>query len=78
MGGEANKTKVVDFLAFLEAHLAQHEYLAGPFSVADITGLVALDFMKPAKLAIPEEFQHCPALACGAQAAAERHGLNRP
>jgi glutathione S-transferase len=56
--GEANKAKVVDFLAFLDGHLAEHDYLAGPFSVADITGLVALDFMKPAKLVIPEDFHH--------------------
>lgn len=56
--GEANKAKVADFLAFLDGHLAEQEYLAGPFSVADITGLVALDFMKPAKLAIAEELAH--------------------
>jgi glutathione S-transferase len=26
--------------------------------VADITGLVAVDFMKPAKLAVPDELRH--------------------
>jgi glutathione S-transferase len=56
--GEANKPKVLEFLAILERHLADRQYLAGAFSVADITGLVALDFMKPARLSIPEEFAH--------------------
>lgn len=56
--GEANKPKVREFLALLDSHLADREYLAGNFSVADITGLVALDFMKPARLEVPEEFSH--------------------
>ncbi|TVR09813.1 MAG: glutathione S-transferase [Salinarimonadaceae bacterium] len=54
--GEANKPKVVHALTLLDAHLAGSEYLCEEgFSVADITGLVALDFMKPAKLVIPED-----------------------
>ena len=28
------------------------------FTVADITGFVAVDFMKPAKLAVPAELNH--------------------
>lgn len=57
--GEANKARVRAALALLDDHLAGSEYLCEDgFSVADITGLVALDFMKPAKLAIPEEFAH--------------------
>jgi len=28
------------------------------FTVADITGLVAVDFMKPAKLAVPDDLKH--------------------
>ncbi|MCC5978777.1 MAG: glutathione S-transferase [Salinarimonas sp.] len=56
--GEANKPKVLDFLGLLDRHLADREYLAGSFSVADITGLVAFDFLKPAKLAVPDEFVH--------------------
>jgi glutathione S-transferase len=39
--------------------LSSRRYVAGDsFSVADITGLVSVDFMKPAKLAVPDEFQH--------------------
>jgi len=53
--GEANKPRVMDFLAFLDAELRQRPYVAGArFSVADITTVVAIDFMKPAKLAVPD------------------------
>lgn len=54
--GEANKPKALDFLVLLDAELAQREFAAGDeFSIADITGLVAIDFMKPARLAVPAE-----------------------
>src|SRR5690242_2754819 len=54
--GEANKPRVLDFLAFLDGELKTRPYVAGPhFSVADITAVVAVDFMKPAKIAMPEE-----------------------
>ena len=53
--GEANKPRVLEFLAFLDAELQGRPYVAGPrFSVADITAVVAVDFMKPAKIAVPE------------------------
>lgn len=53
--GEANKPRVMEFLELLEKELANRRYVAGDrFTVADITGLVAVDFMKPAKLAVPE------------------------
>lgn len=54
--GEANKPRVLDFLALLDRELASRRFIAGDdFSVADITGLVTLDFLKPAKLALPAE-----------------------
>lgn len=55
--GEANKPRVHEALALLDAHLADgRPYVCGEaYSVADITGLIAIDFMKPAKLAVPEE-----------------------
>jgi glutathione S-transferase len=54
--GESNKPKVLEFIAFLDRHLADREFVSGPrFTVADITGLVAIDFMKPARVALPEE-----------------------
>jgi glutathione S-transferase len=56
---EANKPRVADFIAFLDSELKNRPFVAGDrFSVADITGLVAVDFMKPARLAVPEELTH--------------------
>jgi glutathione S-transferase len=56
---EANKPRVEDFLRFLDGELNTRPYVAGDsFSVADITGLVAVDLMKPAKLTVPEELAH--------------------
>jgi glutathione S-transferase len=57
--GEANKPRVMDFLKLLDGELASRAYVASDaFSVADITGLVAIDLMKPAKLAVPDEMKH--------------------
>jgi glutathione S-transferase len=53
---EANKPRIADFLRLLDAELKDRSFIAGDrYSVADITGLVAIDFMKPAKLAVPDE-----------------------
>jgi glutathione S-transferase len=52
---EANKPRIEAFLEIFDRELANRQFAAGDcYSVADITGLVAVDFMKPAKLAIPE------------------------
>jgi glutathione S-transferase len=57
--GEANKPRVSQFLELLDRELASRRYAAGDrFSVADITGLVAIDLMKPAKLGLPDEMTH--------------------
>jgi glutathione S-transferase len=57
--GEANKPRVVEFLKLLDSELAARPYVAGEaFTVADITGLVAIDLMKPAKLALPDDMKH--------------------
>jgi glutathione S-transferase/endonuclease YncB( thermonuclease family) len=54
--GEANKAKVMDLLKWLDEELAGRRFIAGDrFTIADITALVAVDFMKPAKLAVPED-----------------------
>lgn len=53
--GEANKPKVLEFLGLLDRELANRPFAAGDsYSIADITGLVAIDFMKPARIAVPE------------------------
>jgi len=55
--GEANKPRAIALLALLDRELADRLYVAGEhYSVADITELVAVDFMKPARLEVPEEF----------------------
>lgn len=57
--GETNKPRVIEFLRFVDGELADREFIGGDrYSVADITGLVALDFMKPARLAVPDELAH--------------------
>jgi glutathione S-transferase len=56
---DANRPRVLEFLAVLDRQLADRRYVAGDrYSVADITGLVAMDFMKPAKLVPPEELSN--------------------
>lgn len=53
--GEANRPKVAEALGMLNNRLGESRYLAGDrFSIADITLLVAVDFMKPVKLQVPE------------------------
>jgi glutathione S-transferase len=53
---DANKPRVMDFLGLLDRELGQHRHVAGErFSVADITGMIAVDFMKPAKLSVPDQ-----------------------
>jgi glutathione S-transferase len=55
--GEANKPKVMEFLDFMNRELKDRLFVAGDhYTVADITALVAVDFLKPAKLAVPESF----------------------
>jgi glutathione S-transferase len=54
--GEANKPRVFEFLRLLDSELKDRPYLAGPnYSVADITALVAVDFMRVSRLSMPEE-----------------------
>lgn len=52
--GEANREKVSDTLRLFDQRLAETRFLAGDdYSIADITALVAVDFMKPSKLQMP-------------------------
>ena len=52
---EANKPRVMEFLELLDRELKDRRFVAGDrYTVADITGLVGVDFLKPAKLAVPD------------------------
>jgi len=54
--GEANKPRVTQFLQFLDGELKTRPYVAGTaYSVADITAMVAVDFMRVSKLAVPDD-----------------------
>jgi glutathione S-transferase len=54
--GEANKPRALEIAAFMDRELASRRFVAGDeFSVADITALVAVDFMKPARIQRPSE-----------------------
>ena len=54
--GEINKPRVLEFLQLLDRELGGRRYIAADtLSVADITGLVSIDLMKPAKLTVPPE-----------------------
>lgn len=53
--GEANKPKALEQLHMLDAELAGRRFIAGDtFSIADITALCAIDFMRPARIQRPE------------------------
>lgn len=57
--GEVNKEKALKFLDYLDSELATRGFVAGnTFSVADITGLIAVDFMKPARILVPEHLEN--------------------
>ena len=57
--GEANKPRVIEFLQILDRELGKRQYVAADtFRVADITGLISIDLMKPAKLAVPPELKN--------------------
>jgi glutathione S-transferase len=57
--GEANKPRAMDIIGFMDRELASRPFIAGDhYSVADITALVAVDFMKPARIQRPAELKN--------------------
>lgn len=57
--GEANKAHVFACLQVLDHVLAERTYIAGDrFSVADITALAAIDWMRPGRMEVPAELAH--------------------
>jgi len=56
---EANRDQIDDHLWILELQLAGNRYLCGDeVTVADITAGIAIDFMKPSRISLPEDFVH--------------------
>lgn len=54
---KASPAKALEAMAIVDRELKDRPFIAGDrFSVADITGLVALDFTRPARIKIPDEF----------------------
>jgi glutathione S-transferase len=57
--GEANKPRAMAFLQLLDGELKYRAFVAGAhYSVADITTVVAVDFMRVSKLAVPDALQN--------------------
>jgi glutathione S-transferase len=57
--GEANKPKAMGIIGFMDRELGSRPFIAGDeYSVADITALVAVDFMKPARIQRPAELKN--------------------
>ena len=58
MGG-GQSPKALHAMEIVDEALRDRPFIAGDrFTVADITGLVALDFAKSARIAIPPELVH--------------------
>ena len=57
--GEINRGRIGEMLELMDRDLASALFIAGDyFSIADITGLVAVDFMKPIKFERPPELKN--------------------
>jgi glutathione S-transferase len=56
---EASRPRVFWFLELIDKELATREFVAGNrFSIADITTYVAVDFMKPGRLVMPDHLSN--------------------
>jgi glutathione S-transferase len=56
---EANKPRVTEVIQIFDRALSKTPFLAGEhFSVADITAAIATDFMKSARLTVPDDAVH--------------------
>jgi glutathione S-transferase len=56
---ERGRTRIQHFFGWLDARLAENEFVCGPgYTVADISGMVAVDFAGWAKLKLPEHVTH--------------------
>jgi glutathione S-transferase len=54
--GEVNKGRIVEELTFLDRHLKGRDFICcGRYTNADLTALVAVDFVRPTRVPIPDE-----------------------
>lgn len=57
--GEVNKPRVLAAIRMIDAQLADNRFIAGEaFSMADISAFTTIDFLKVAKMAVPEDCIH--------------------
>lgn len=57
--GEVNKARALEMLHLIDGQLGKHRFVAGDgFSIADITAYVSVDFLKPAKITLPDDLAH--------------------
>jgi glutathione S-transferase len=57
--GEANRPRVVEMLEWMDEELSGRRFIAGDsYSIADITALVAVDFMKVARIERPPQLKN--------------------
>jgi glutathione S-transferase len=57
--GEANKPRALSFLQFLDGELASRSFIAGDdYTVADITAMIAVDFMRVSRMVVPDTLTH--------------------
>ena len=56
---DVNRPRALAFLQFLDDELAKRRFVAGDtFSVADITAYISVDFMKFARIPLPDALAH--------------------
>lgn len=54
--GRINQARAREFMEFLDGELASRRFIAGgEFTIADITGIVAYQFLKPGRIPYPED-----------------------
>ena len=78
---ERGRVRIQHFFAWLDVRLSDNEYVCGPrFTVADITGMVTVDFCSWAKLKAPEHFGHLRRwhAAVSARQSVAKRGARRP
>ena len=57
--GEANRSKVMKIMEFMDGELASRLFIAGDrYTIADITAMMGIDMLKPARIERPEHLQN--------------------